>query len=72
MYKRQVFVCPKGGFAAGHPADAGDTVDDGVIVPLAGFHLEDVYKRQEVDRGVVLVLLRPVKLIFSAVFSASA
>ena len=29
-----VFVCPKGGVAAGHPADAGDAVDDGVIVPL--------------------------------------
>ena len=36
-----VFVCPKGGFAAGHPADAGDAVDDGVIVPLAGFHLDE-------------------------------
>lgn len=27
-----VFVCPKGGFAADHPADAGDAVDDGDIV----------------------------------------
>ena len=31
-----LFIVPEGGFSAGHPADAGDAVDDGVVVSLAG------------------------------------
>ena len=31
-----LFVVPEGGFSAGHPADAGDAVDDGVVVALTG------------------------------------
>ena len=34
-----VLVRPQGGFSSGHPPDARDAVDDGVVMPLAGFHL---------------------------------
>ena len=31
-----VLVFPKGGLASGHPADAGDTVDNRVVMSLTG------------------------------------
>jgi hypothetical protein len=36
-----VFIGPEGGTSAGHPADAGDAVDDGIVVTLAGLHLHE-------------------------------
>ena len=33
-----IFIHPKSRFATGHPTDTGDTVDNGIIMSLAGFH----------------------------------
>ena len=32
-----ILVFPESGLAACHPTDAGDTVDNGIVMPLAGF-----------------------------------
>ena len=32
-----VFICPKGRLATGHPADAGNAVDNRIVMSLAGF-----------------------------------
>src|SRR5574339_256435 len=37
---RHVFVFPQRGAATGHVADAADAVDDGLVVPMAGVHLQ--------------------------------
>ena len=31
-----VFIFPKGGFSSGHPTDAGNAVDNCIVVSLAG------------------------------------
>ena len=31
-----VFILPKSGFSSGHPADTGNTVNNGIVVSLTG------------------------------------
>ena len=57
-YICNVLVHPKGGFTTGHPADAGDTVDDGIVMSLTGlqFHEFRVFKSgRPVAHFVVIV-----------------
>lgn len=53
-----VFILPQSGFATGHPANAGDAVDDGIIMSLAGFQLHEFrifFARRPVAHFMVVV-----------------